>query len=164
DPQQRQALPDALLKLLGVLGATVLAELAMRRVLRRPRDLIARRTAASFWLRAMLLCGRALLQLIPILVFGAAGWCVVLLAEPDAAARIVALALIDATVIVRGLLVVGRQALAPEPGATRLVVMREETAHYWLVWLRRLAGLVVYGYFAAEAAMLLGIEPGALDV
>ena len=72
-----------------------------------------------------------------------------------------ALTLINAYLIVRSILAVARLALAPAVGTLRILPLADVTANYLLIWTRRLVGFAVFGFFFAEAALLLGLPAGA---
>jgi len=60
--------------------------------------------------------------------------------------------------------VLGDLVLAARAPGLRLPRIGDETAYYLRIWLRRLVVIGVYGYFALEAALLLGLAPGAQAV
>jgi small-conductance mechanosensitive channel len=153
------------LKLAAILGAAFAAEQAARFLLRRARRSVGDREHSALWLRLLLLLSRMAIDLLQIAVFGAAAYIVLPLTNPGDFVRTVALAFVNANVIVRAVLTFGRGLLAPEEGSTlQLLRVKPETAGYWFVWLRRITGLAVYGYAFATVALLLGLPQAGYDI
>jgi len=152
------------LKLAAVLAAALISELIAGFLLRGARRAAGDRESATLWVRLLLLLGRVFVDLLRIAAFGAAAYIVLPLIDPGDFARAVALAFINANVIVRACLVVARALLAPEGSRIQPLSMRPETAGYWYVWFRRLIGLGVYGYAFAAAALIVGLPVAGYDV
>ena len=55
-------------------------------------------------------------------------------------------------------LVAGRFLLSPDARSLRLVHADDETAQYLQIWLRRITGTAVFGYFGLQSAQLLGLK------
>ncbi|HUC60733.1 MAG TPA: mechanosensitive ion channel domain-containing protein [Alphaproteobacteria bacterium] len=149
------------LRLLGKLAVVLVLALAADwlagRALRPLSAALDPRPGEAGWLRPVRLVARFLLELVPIFVFGAAVYLALPFVDAHRHVRLTAIAIVNAVVLVRALLALGRLVLAPQRKAQRLIPMEDETAGYWYVWLRRLASLVVYGYFAIEIARILGL-------
>ena len=160
DPQARARGLTVLVKLFVVLGLGVAAEWLVRFALRRPRRAIEARAVDSAVTRWTLLLARTGLDVAPVLGFAVAAYGVLPFTEPGVVTRAVALALVNAIVLARTVLVVTRMALAPQAAALRPVPLSDESANYAALWARRLTKTAVYGYFAAEAALLLGLPAG----
>jgi len=152
------------LKLAGVLAAALAAEILARFLLRRTRRSVGDREDASYWIRLWLLLGRAVIDLLQIAAFGVAAYLVLPVINPGDFPRALALAFVNANVIVRASLVVARALLAPEGSSLPLLRMPAETAGYWYVWFRRLIGLAVYGYAFAAAALIAGLPLAGYEV
>lgn len=157
--QNRVAWLDLFLKLAIVLALAVVADWLTGLALRRPSRAVRDRPSDSTWLRAVFLLEHIVIELVPIVAFGAVAYSALPFVKPDALARLMTLAIVNAIVVVRAVLAITRLVLAPQGEQHRLLAMSDETAGYWYVWLRRLVSLVVYGYFAAEAATLVGLSP-----
>jgi len=71
---------------------------------------------------------------------------------------IIVLSLLNANALVRGFMIAADALLGPSRRWLLSPQVSEETASYWLIWLRRLARLLIYGYFAASAALLIGLS------
>jgi small conductance mechanosensitive channel len=72
----------------------------------------------------------------------------------------VALTIINANILARIIGAIARVVLSPKASGLRLLTVTDETANYILIWIRRLTAVSVYGYFLAEAGLLLGLTSG----
>ena len=130
-------------------------------LLARPRNALAARRGTTVLVQFPLLLGRALLELAPIAAFIVVGYAILSVSEPGPRVRLVALAVINATVILQILLVAARILISPFAPSLRLVRMGDANALRLYRWVRRLAAVGVYGYFLAEGAYVLGLPLGA---
>ena len=80
--------------------------------------------------------------------------------RPTPQVDVISLILINAYLIVRSILAVARLLLAPAVGTLRILPLRDVTANYLFIWTRRLVRFSVFGFFFAEAALLLGLPAG----
>ena len=155
------------LRLLGklaiVLGLAIAADWTVGRALRRPLATLRGRPGDMHWVRTISLVGGFFIELVPIVLFGAVVYLALPFVDAHQHVRLTALAVVNAVVSVRALLAVGRLVLSPQDGRRRPIAMADETAGYWYVWLRRLASIVVYGYFADTTALLLGLPPAGFQ-
>jgi moderate conductance mechanosensitive channel len=147
-------------KILLVLLAALLAEWLVRRLLGRLRRSIEDREADRFLLRALFLFARTVVDIIPIAVFAVAAYGVLAFMDPPYETRLIALTLVNASVLARIIIAASRLLLVPGVPGLRLWPKGEETIHYLHIWMRRLVGLAVYGYFILEAALLMGMPEG----
>ncbi|MDQ2694858.1 MAG: mechanosensitive ion channel, partial [Pseudomonadota bacterium] len=97
------------------------------------------------------------LDLFPIAVFAVAAYVTLSATGPQENTRLVALAWVNAAIIVRIVLAAGRLVFAPAMANLRLLPVTDATALYADRWIRRLTFTAVYGYFALQAALLLGL-------
>jgi small conductance mechanosensitive channel len=160
DREARGRVLTVLVKIVIILGAGLGAGRLARMALSRPRAAIEARTPETGLMRWLLLVARTALDLAPILAFAAVAYAVLPFTDPGAVTRAVALALVNAILLARVALAVARMVLAPQVASLRVVPLSDETAHYAYIWVRRLAKTAIYGYFAAEAALLLGLPEG----
>jgi small conductance mechanosensitive channel len=143
---------DLIIALIAVFVAGIAAEWLASRLLAR-----ARGNVESILMTSAYLGLRTVLDFIPLAAFAAVTYGTLSLIAPDKTIGLIVLALVNASVLARAVLVLARLVLAPKAAGLRLVAITDENAYYAYIWLRRLTGLTVYGYFAAEAALLLGL-------
>lgn len=160
DPAQRGRLVEILGKAMLVLGIGWLAEYAVVRLLVRPRRWIERRAASNDLLHIPYALLNSIVAAAPLLVFAAVAFGTLVLVEPSRTARLVALALVNAHLVTQAVAVIASALLSPYLPGLRLLPVSDETAAYAHVWTRRLVGFAIYGYFAAEAALLVGLPRG----
>ncbi len=134
------------------------------RLLAAPRYGLEARESPTFAVRAGWLSLRTVLDLVPLLAFAVAAYGTLTLAAPAETARLVTLSVISAYVLARAIMTVARILFAPRAPNLRLFPIEDATAFYLIIWVRRLGHIAVYGYFAAEAARLLGLAASAHDV
>jgi len=157
DPAARGQWIETLVKLAFTLALAALGQHLASWALGHARRTLDARGSGSAWLGAAILLARIIVDLVPIAVFAALAYAILPFTKPGLYARLLTLVIVNASVAVRAFLTLARNLLTPPAAAPRLFAMSEETASYWLVWLRRLASLSIYGYFATEAALLLGL-------
>lgn len=143
-----------------VFGAGLLAALLLRWLLLRPRRSVEQRPPRDGLGRVELLALRTLLELVPIVSFAVAAYGALAFVEPPKSIRLVALAVVDAALVARVLLAGARMVLAPVATTLRIPRISDSTAGYLYVWTGRLVHVIVYGYFLAQAAHLLGVSHG----
>lgn len=159
-PNVRQFWLVLLFKVASILFAGAVAEWLARLLLRRPRQALEEQNADTLWVRLPLLVGRTFLDLMPIAVFAAAAFSAAPMLQPTPQGDIVVLTLINAYLIIRGILALTRMLLAPAVKTLRILPLTDVTANYLFIWTRRLAGFSVFGIFFAEAALALGLSEG----
>jgi moderate conductance mechanosensitive channel len=161
EPQERGMWLHGVITLVLAVTAAFSAERATRLATRRLRRGLSASTAVSLSARLILTLARILLDWARIFVFVVAGYVVLFLSqsflEPNAITGIIVLSLINANALVRGFMIAADALLGPSKRWLLSPQVSEETAGYWLIWLRRLARLLVYGYFVASAALLIGL-------
>jgi small conductance mechanosensitive channel len=153
-----------LLEILGnlamvLIGAWVCEWIATRLLAPIHRRLEARQVAPG-WQRVWPLSLYVLTDFVPIAVFAAAAFTALALAHETRVANLVILALINASLFARGVGLVSSAVLAPRNPGLRLLPVSDETAVYLQIWVRRLGNVAIFGYFAIEAAYIIGL-PGA---
>ena len=161
NPNTRQRWFDQTFKVALILFAGGIAQWLVRFLLRRPRRALEERDADTLWVRLPLLAGRTVLDLVPIAAFAAAAYAVALAVRPMPQVHVMALTLINAYLIVRVILAMARMLLAPAVKTLRILPLTDLTANYLFIWTRRLVGFFVFGFFFAEAALLLGLPASA---
>ncbi|MBV9653617.1 MAG: mechanosensitive ion channel, partial [Acetobacteraceae bacterium] len=105
---------------------------------------------------------RLLLDLLPILLFAAAGH---FAAETDLGStrlvRLVMLAFVDAYVACRVIFVLARLLLSPRSPQLRLVHLSDAAAQDAMRWIKRIVSVAIFGYAGAEVGLLLGMTDAA---
>jgi small conductance mechanosensitive channel len=162
DPAQLKIWAEMLGKVILVLLLGLVAERVVRRLLSRAQRGFMDRDQDSRALRGGFFLARTILELIPIAAFAAAAYGLLPVLEPREVTQLVALTLVNAHVLVKAVLVLARLVLVPGFPELRLLPLQEETVQYLYIWLRRIVGLAVYGYFILEAGLLMGL-PGQLQ-
>jgi small conductance mechanosensitive channel len=147
-------------KLALIIAAGLVAERLVRFAVSRLRGAVEERDTESLLVRLFLLLVRTIVDVIPIAVFAGAAYAMIPVVRPSPEIRVVAITIINAYLLVRGVMVVVRMALAPRVSSLRVLPMADITANYLSIWVRRLIVVAVFGYFLAEAALLLGLPAG----
>jgi small-conductance mechanosensitive channel len=123
--------------------------------------------AAYAWkliLRLPYVLARLALDLLPVLGFAAVGNLLLAVGigrEPTP--RVVILALVNAYVLCRGVLCVTAALVSPSNAQPSLLIIRDETAAYIGIWIRRIVVVAVLGVAVANVALVLGLYRPAYD-
>jgi len=157
DPVRRDNWLRLALHLAAIIGAGYAARWVTLWLLRRPRNALGARSGIHWWTKLPLLTIRLLIDLLPMAAFALAGFGVLSASEAPRAVRLASLTILNASLIVQGTLVITRFLLSPGTANLRLIPVSDETAHYLLIWVRRIVIIGVYGYFIAQAALMLGL-------
>jgi small conductance mechanosensitive channel len=157
DKAQRRLWIQTLLNLAMILGAGYAALLLLRLGLRRPRRLITQRPLEKWWLRLSMLALLGVIDLVPIAGFAVVGYLSSGLVIPAEPTRLIALAWINAILLVRLIRLVATLVFSADTPNLRLWRLADETAHYGEIWVRRLTNVGVYGFFLIQSASLLGL-------
>ncbi len=161
DPNARLRWLELIATIAIVLLAALAAEWLVNRLLARPRRAVDERGSDSLWVQLPLLVLRLLIEMVPIVAFALVAYGVLPLTDPGQTTRLVTLAIVNANIIVRVVMAVSRTLLSARMAGRNLLHLSDETVNYALIWVRRLIAVSVYGYFLAEAALLLGLPPVA---
>ena len=157
EPDERDAWLISFGKLVAVLAGGIIAGLIAFYALTALRRRVERREAPSPWLRPLLLLYHALLRAAPNLIAAGVAYGVLTVIAPADAVRVIALAIINAHLIVSVVKAAGTLVLAPYAPQLRLAPLTDENAAYCSVWWRRLVNIGAYGYVFCQAALLLGL-------
>lgn len=159
-PQYRDRWMTIGWRLLAVLGsglvAAVLVSLMMRALSKRVSG--SEDEEHSYPKRFALLSLLLLFELAPILAFAVVSYAVLTFVDPQQDTRLVAVALINASIFSRLVMVVTRFILSPNSGSLRLWTISDESANYLTQWIKRISWLGIYGFFGLQAAFLLGLD------
>ncbi len=158
DPAVRSRWSEIFLKLVLVLVPATAAFLGAQQLIRRPREQMGSRRSKEFLSRLSTLLLRMVLDVLPMLAFAAVAYAILPLTDPRPFTRIVAISAINVTLMIQGTLVLSRAILVPRTPHLRLFALRDETAAYVYVWIRRLAYVGGYSFVVAAALRLLGFS------
>ena len=147
-----------------ILMAGVLVQWLVGRLLEHPRDAVEARIEDRLWLRLALLVLRTFLDLVPVIAFAGATYGVLAVLDPETITRLITVAIINAGLITKAILVVARLVFAPRVETLRILAIGDETANYAFVWVRRFSYLTIYGFFAINTALLLGMPIASYTV
>ncbi len=161
DSERRSIVFEAAAKVALIIAFGLFTEWSAKRLLARARRRRAQPPETGWQRHLLKALGLLLVNILPLLAFAAAAYGLLPFTNPREITQLVILAIVNANVLVRAVTAVARVAFSPDAGETRLLPMADETAQYWVIWTRRLSGLVIYGYFFIEAALLLGLAVGA---
>ena len=139
--------------------ATAQAEPAVEEAATVAPEKVRRRASPLLLLRRLpFVLGDLLLNLLPVMVLGAVGY--VLLGTnlgAQSTSRLVILAVLNAYVLLRTLMAVTRVMASPDSPRLRLLQISDSGAAYLVRWVRRIAGVAIFGYAATEVALLFGL-------
>lgn len=144
-----------------VLLAGVAADALLALVTRRLRNRLLLGEHRNLLSRLLGLVAMVLLDLLQVLGFAGGGYGVLALLAMQGHAQLVALTLLEATVVSRLVMVLVRAVTAYRLQTLRLLPVGDETAAYLHVWARRLVLVAVYGYFLGQLALFSGLPVGA---
>lgn len=102
-------------------------------------------------------------ELVPIGVFALVAYTILAFVDPRHETTLVAVSLINASILSRLVLLLTRFLLSPTDPALRLWTLSNESAQYLYQWTRRLTGIAVYGYFGLQAGLLLGADAATYE-
>lgn len=163
DPEARDRWLDALIGLALVIGLAVAVRWIALRAMRAPLQRLTDRDMTNIIARSAALLVRAVMEVVPLIAFVVAAYITLSLADLSDVTRPVVIAVLNAALITGVIASVTRIALTPYNPQMRLFKLDNETAAYLYIWLRRLTFTAVYGFFIAEAALVLGLPLTARD-
>ena len=163
EPSERDAWLISFGKLVAVMAGGIIGGLIAFFALTTLRRRVERREAPSPWLRPVSLLYHAVLRAAPNLIAAGVAYGVLTVISPVDSVRVIALAIINAHLIVTVVKVAGTLVLAPYAPQLRLAPITDENAAYCSVWWRRLVNIGAYGYVFCQAALLLGLPESGHD-
>lgn len=163
DPKARKMWTDVGINLVLTLGLGYLAFYLMRLALVRSKRAVAQHQQSTLWARLLRLVLLLILDILPIVAFGVVAYLTLGMVSPRQKTRLVALAWVNAFLISHTIIAVFSMAYAPQAPALRPIRISEESASYLDIWTKRLTYTTIYGYFALQAALLLGLPSQAYD-
>ncbi len=155
DPANRDRWVRAGLAFLLVFGLAILAELLVRRILKRLLPKFPPRHSDAAPVRVLFALLNLIFDALPVLVFaGVAYPAIAMSLDPFSPTRITLSVLADATVETRLLLCLARALLLPIDGGTLVVPIDAETRNYLYIWVKRFVAAGLYGYAIPEASVV----------
>ena len=163
NPEARLLWKEVFINLLSIIGLGYVAFFIVRKLLgitarnayqQQPERLVAKLS----WLAAILV-----LELLPLAAFAATAYFTAGLLNLGEQTRLAALAWLNAILLARVVIAAGRVTLAVHAPGLRLFDISDESAHYVNLWIQRLTLTPVYGYFALQIALFLGMQPAVYE-
>lgn len=160
DPENRAFWIGLIWKSAAVVAAGLVILWIVQLLCGRLRRVVGDRGSRTMLVRIPLLGARIGVDLLPLVAFAVATYGALPFVHPDKTTSLVALSVINAILVARGLVSVARTILAPQIDGRRLLPLSDINANYLALWVKRFAHIGVYGYFLAEASLLLGLSTG----
>ncbi len=157
DSERRTAWIIAMSKVVLVLLVAFAAGRMTRSVLGRWSRAVFGRWGDGALTRLLVILGRIVVGFLPTIVFAVFAYGTLAVVGPGPETRVIALALVNATIVVQIVTAALSAVFAPLGNGARPLPLSDETAAYVHVWVRRLARVAAYGGFAAQALALLGV-------
>lgn len=161
---ERANLMGALIGMAVVAVVGLFAAWLAHRLLARPMAALKARPGARWAERITLLVGRLILALVPPLALALAAWLVLPVLGVGGRLLTGLSTFIAALALFRAVVGVSRVVLAPDDAAQRLLPLGGETGQYLMIWVQRIAGVVLFGGFVLQAAVLAGLPAQSYDV
>ena len=155
---------DRLGRLLGVLVAGALAQVAVFLLLKHSRRRITDVTATTRFGRFAAILARSVLRLLPIAAFYAGGYLAYVLLDPPAAAGTVALQALIAFTAAAAIIAVADEVIRPRVAPVAGVAGSHAAGRaYALRWVRRIVIVGVFGYVLTGVLSLFGLPERGYD-
>lgn len=135
----------------------LLAHGLAHRLLRRPRNALKARTRNRWTENIVLLAGRLVLCVIPPMATVTVAWSALPLLQARPEMITATILVISAIALLQTIMAVTHTLLAPNDDRQRLLPLDNESAHYLILWIRRLSLVGVIGFFGLQGAALLGL-------
>ncbi len=159
DPAMRQRWKTKGLHLLVVLGSGFVAAFVVGWIIRRLRGRHGEQARQrSLMLRILHLMGRFIVDMLPVVVFAGITYTLLTIFDVGRDMRLIAIALINASIVSRLVLAVSSFLFAPNAPHLRLWRIGDETTHYLHQWVQRLTFIAVYGFFGLQIGLLMGLQ------
>ena len=157
DPNARNHWIDLAGSLLTVLAGGAAALGLGLLAVRGPRRSLERHRPAGVISRLLVGLLRLALRLIPVALFGFVGYSLLSMIDPPAVVSLATLTIVNATMLVAGVIAISRFLLSPRRPSLRLVPFGDKAArfiHRWLCWI---GAIVAFGWFGITALRVLGL-------
>lgn len=157
DPQSKQRWTYFFVALAQVLIAGYAARAVAWRLLNHPRAWLENRAPPSALGKLPYLAGRTLLNALPAAALAVAGYGVLAFTDPAERVRLAALPIINASVAIQLLLLLGAFFLSPTSPGLRLLRVDDGAAARAMRQLKYMGAVGFYGWFLAGSAFVLGL-------
>lgn len=157
-PWMREKALDAAATVALLLAAGLAGEWFVRRLLAPLRRRLGEAGHLGLWARLARALGRFAVDLAPVAAFVAATYGLILAVQPQLTSRLILLTVNNAWIAVALAMAAARALLAPSAAALRPIPLGDVAAAYLVRWLRRILVVVVFGFAAAEAGLVLGMD------
>jgi len=157
DPAKRARWAELANALVTVLAAGAVAFGLALLAIRRPRRSLERRRAAGMASRLIMAVLRLSLRLIPIGLFGVVGYALLSTIDPPAMVSLATLTILNAGMLVLGVIAVSRFLLSPRTPDLRLIPFGDRAAHYLHRWISWIGAIIAFGCFGITALEVLGL-------
>jgi small-conductance mechanosensitive channel len=157
NPTARAHWGELTTSLATVLAAGAAAFVVAYLVVRRPRRSLERRRTVNAATRLIFGVLRLILRLIPIGLAGVVSYSLLSMIGPPAVVSLATLTIVNASMLVLGVIAVSRFLLAPRTPSLRLIPFGDKPArflHRWICWI---GAIVAFGFFGISALVLLGL-------
>ncbi len=157
DPVKRARWAELATSLATVLVAGAAAFAVAFLAIRGPRRSLERRRPTGVVSRLVFGILRLVLRLIPIGLFGFVGYSLLSMIGPPAVVSLAALTIVNAGMLVLGVIAISRFLLAPRIPGLRLIPFSDKPArflHRWICWI---GAIVAFGCFGVSALVVLGL-------
>ena len=148
---------ETLTKFAIILVVGIAADLVARYLIRRPRAMLERKVAKTYWGRIPIMVVYGALSLAPAAAFAAAGYAVMPWLSLSGVVQKCALIIVGSNVLARLITLTAQIILMPNNPGLRIVSLKTETARSLMAWVRRFVLVMVYFYFINEIAHWLGL-------
>lgn len=130
--------------------------------LRIPRKKIATLEIKAWPMKLLALVGYHFLALMPVIAFTVASLFTLNFFELPKQADKAMSAFLSAFIVQQALVWFMQIVFAERVPRLRFIPLADESAAYLFIWCSRLAALIIFGYFMAQAAFNLGVPPGSV--
>jgi moderate conductance mechanosensitive channel len=157
DPIKRAHWAELATSLAAVLAAGAAAFVLAYAAIRGPRRSLERRRADGIASKLIFGALRLILRLIPIGLFGFVCYSVLSMIGPPAVVSLAALTIVNAGMLVLGVIAISRFLLSPRTPSLRLIPFSDKPArflHRWICWI---GAIVAFGCFGVSALVVLGL-------
>jgi small conductance mechanosensitive channel len=157
DPTTRSHWADLAESLALVLASGAAAIWIAMFATRAPRKSIERHRNATAMTRVMFALLRLLLALATIGLYGIVSYAVLSVTNPPAVVNIAAITIVNATILVMGILALSKFLFSPTAPALRLIAIDDATARSFNRWICWIGAILAFGWFGISAARVLGL-------